>query len=795
MKSFSKRPNSLRSQIARPHVVRSELRLTTSAIAAACVAATFSASAFAQEAQEQQDPAANLPEVSVISQSATAKTKKKKKVAKTSPAVANPQPVYQPAPEPTNNLTTDASANPYANPDAPYMVERSGSTKFTQPLVDTPRTITAVPKEVLQDKQVTTIRELARQTPGVTIGFAEGGNAFGDAIAIRGFNARNDIFVDGVRDPGNTAREAFAIEQVEIYKGPSGSVGGRGTPGGAINIITKKPNLSGSFYESETTVGTDKTVRQTFDINQVVTPDFGFRANVLYNTNEVAGRDFVEDERWGGLFSVTAKPTKDVQVTLDYYRLRTDGLPDWGVPVSRTAKVPFTELGLDRSTWYGNLSRDFTRNESDVGTSTIVAKLADNIKLTNITRFGTNTSAYVASAPRPGAGQPTASDMINITNPNRYQSTTSVSNHTDVEWKFNTGFLQHTVVAGLEYSQDTIARASYALTTTTQNIYNPNPFRTGFTVGPRSKTYDATIEDFGAYIEDTVKIGDQWIVNGGIRVDDFSRDQVGGPTQPANTAYRQDTLVNWHTGIVYKPIPIASIYAAYATAESPIGGDLDSTGVTYNGLSAATLPLKPEETTGIEVGTKWELFDRRLLATAALFQTTKDKARTNASTMVDGVAVDGNAGKYRVQGIELSVAGNITDRWSVYGGIVLMDTEVLRSNDPSEVGRRLANIPLTQFALLSSYQLTDKLRVGGQAIYNGDIVSGFFAANQFGYHTNPYWRFDAFADLKITDNLSLEINGVNLTDELYYDALYQAENSFAYVAPGRSGYLTVKWKY
>ena len=153
------------------------------------------------------------------------------------------------------------------------------------------------------------------------------------------------------------------------------------------------------------------------------------------------------------------------------------------------------------------------------------------------------------------------------------------------------------------------------------------------------------------------------------------------------------------------------------------------------------------------------------------------------------------SGKYRVQGIELGVAGNITKDWSVYGGLVLLDTEVLASNAPQEVGRRLANIPLAQFSLLSRYQLTDRLAIAGAATYGGEVYGGHLAANDFQNHTIDWWRFDAFAEYKLTSNVDVKISGLNLTNELYYDAIYQAQDTFAFVAPGRAGYLTVRVKY
>ncbi len=702
----------------------------------------------------------------------------------------------------TSGEVREPGANPYANPNAPYKVESSGSGKFTEPLANIPKTITAVPKDVIKDKGATDLRELARQSPGVTIHAGEGGGSFGSNFEIRGFNARNDIFVDGIRDPGNIGRDIFSIDQLEIYKGPSGTISGRATPGGAFNFITKQPDFAGNFYEVETTVGTDSTFRTTLDANQIITPDFVARANVLYDQHEVAGRDFTEDERWGGLLSAAMRPSEDLQVNLDYYRVRRDGLPDAGVPVSILDKVPFTEVGLDRDTYFGELGLDYLDEESDVGTATIKARVAPGITVTNITRYGENYSAYIQTAGRPGPAQTNINGLTNTTNPQRIQDTELFANQTSVNAKFLTGELRHEVVAGVEYSHEKIDRLSHVITTTgidstAQPILNPNPYRNARDwSGATTRTYKADVEDIGVYLSDTVHLSEQWIVNGSIRYDDFTRDQIGGPASPNNTAKVDEGLLSWNTGIVYKPIPIASLYAAYGYTETPTGNEIDSTGGEYNGLTRFTAGLPPEETRGIEFGTKWELFDRRLLATAAVFETTKDNARTNRGVNNAAIPVSqGSAGKYRVRGIELGVAGNITDQWSMFGGVVFMDTEALASDDPAEVGRRLANTPLTQFALLSKYEVTPWLTVGGQAIYQSEFYAGHFVENNTGYHSVPYWRFDALAEIEIDKHWSVQLLGTNLTDEVYYDAIYQGNNSFAYVAPGRAGYATVKWKY
>jgi catecholate siderophore receptor len=757
--------------------------------------------------------------------------KKKKEAVSTVKSPAPKQAKQAPPPPPPpgpQELTAEQQANiaagmgaakpggnPYANPDAPYMVDRSASGKLTQPLLNTPKTVTTIPKEVIEDKGARDLRELARETPGLTIGSAEGGNAFG-AFAVRGFKANNDIFVDSIRNPGNVIPDVFAIEQIEIYKGPSGGIAGRSTIGGAINLITKQPDLNWNFGEISTTIGTDSTVRTTVDLNQVITHDFAVRANVMYDQNDVAGRDFADTEKWGGLISATAKPTRNVAVTLDYYRYRNDATPDWGVPVIRSSApslptigthLPVTEFGVPRDTWYGEKDLDFFKETADIGTATVVAKLTDGLTLTNRTRVGESSLNYIA----------TSVEGLTYHHPNRDQDAHIYANQTELNAKFRTGFLRHDLVAGVEVSREEINRFGYALSPNAapvpiiDGMLVSDPYRHDTTILRKGKTYDATIDTVGTYLGDTVHLSEQWIVNGGVRLDNFARSQVGGPgtnipgSTAANTAIAnntasvQDDLFSWNAGIVYKPIPISSFYFAYGTSESPVGSELDSTGAQYNGISATLVDVPPQRARSYEVGTKWELFDRRLLATAALFQTDVDHARTNDNVTA---ADDTNAfaGKYRIRGIELSAAGNITKDWSIYGGLVLLNTEVLGSSNPQDIGRRLANIPLTQFSMLSKYQLTDQLAVGGTATYSGEVYGGHLAANEANNHTVSWWRFDAFAEYEITKNWEVEVSGLNLTNQLYYDAIYQAPDNppggtFAFVAPGRAGYLTVKYKY
>ena len=392
-------------------VLSCELKnLPTKAIAAACMLAASPATlAIAQST----GGSAELPAITVeapkkkpkpASAKKTSSDPAKKNVAVT--PVAPSEPATTAGGGSANSVAP--GANPYADPSAPYKVDQSANTKLTEPLLDTPRTVTTVSKEVLEDKQATSLRELARTTPGVTIGTGEGGNAFGDVLYIRGFRASSDAYIDGIRDPSVIVRENFNTEQVEILKGPSSSIAGRGTTGGAINVIQKKPQET-NFQHASTTFGNDETRRVTTDVNQTFGDTFAVRANGMWQEAGVAGRDdVIYDDRWGGALAAAWTPTNNFKLTADYMHLELDALPDWGVPWNSSARKPFTETGLDRKTFYGVPDRDFSEGRQDIATLTAEVDISDDVVLTSKLRYGHTLNDYVVSAP----------ERPNITNPN-----------------------------------------------------------------------------------------------------------------------------------------------------------------------------------------------------------------------------------------------------------------------------------------------------------------------------------------------------------------------------------------
>jgi catecholate siderophore receptor len=729
----------------------------------------------------------------------------------------------QPTAAPTGVAAESPDHNPYADPSAPYKADRLASQKFSEPIVNTPKTITVLTKELLEDKGATSLKEVGRTTAGVTIGTGEGGNAFGDRFFIRGFDARNDIFVDGIRDPAVSIRENFFTEQIEILKGPSSSIDGRGTTGGALNIVTKQAT-DRTFYNYDSTLATDGTERVTFDANRVISPTLSVRMDGMWQNAGVAGRNLTTDDRGGGLIAVKWAPTNAFTVTSNFIHTNLWSLPDFGVPYDTVAGAPVTSVGVPRNTYYGFVNRDFQRVQQDIGTSEAKYVFNDALTVSNKVRIERSVLDYIGTIPEQGTGKNGScnSNGGNFTDPNpanwmvclnplsRYQVTTVVADQTIAQYKFITGPVRNTLVTGTEFSREGVSIDTY--NGLNSEALGSGSFANG-SVGPVSVLYPPNYLFFGTaptltgdptvipvytksvFALETANYRDFIILNGGLRFDqyDISASKVGYPTVSASSG-----MWNYNLGAVIKPLPIASLYAAYGTSSEPVGAELDGTSANYGGLnptSNITQIFGPTESKAEEVGTKWELFDRHLLATAALFRTDVSNAREliptgypNAGTIQAGAA-------YHVQGIDLGATGKITPKWSVYTGLVLMNTRVDQSAVPTNIGLPLAFVANQSFNVLSKYNVTDTLEVGGQATYRSKIYGGTLLAADQGTVLPDYWRFDAFLEGKPAKNWRWKLFVNNIFNALYYDAFYQSAAPFVVVAPGRSAGLQLSARF
>lgn len=696
--------------------------------------------------------------------------------------------------------------DPYSDPAAPYKVDRSASGRLTEELSDTARSVTAIPREVIEDLGAQSVRDLVRTQPGISLGTGEGGNAFGDRIFIRGFEARNDVYIDYQRDPGVVSREIFAVEQVEVLKGPASTIAGRGTTGGALSLISKAPSPN-DFVRAEAVLGTDATRRFTADVNRTLGDELSIRVNGLWHDAEVAGRDHVWNRRWGIAAAGLWEPTERMRLKADYYHLTADGLPDWGHPFDARSQRPFA---VDRGNFYGLLDRDFLENEADIVTGRGDFDLSDAVSIATQTRWGRTRNSYIASAPEGPNITNADPDLWTVrANPkNRNAVADYLANFTEARGDFDLFGVGNRLVAGVEFSREDIVNQPFAFAQSEevgapivppviilQPIFDPDPRQEWPLARTLSGASTSTrVKTTAVYVLDTIAITPELDIAGGLRYDDYDIEVTSINTAGTVTELRNSSgFLNWNASVTWKPREPLTFYFAAATSSNPSGEQIDGNGVSYGGLAGATASLDPEENRSFELGAKWTPGDGHLLLTAALFRINKTNARVN-DPVTGGVQI--LAGEQRSQGFELGASGNLTSRWQLFGGYTFLDAEVMETVVDGVVVQRggaFPNVPKHSFSLLSTYEIVDGLALGGQVFYSSARYGGSSIA---GTPELPgYWRFDATARWRVSKHFEARLNALNLTDKTYYDAIYRSGTPFAYVAPGRSVLFTLSFSY
>jgi catecholate siderophore receptor len=718
-------------------------------------------------------------------------------------------------------------SNPNAEVGAPYKAKTSADARHTRPLAETPQTISVLTRAALDDSGNTDLKQILVSQPGITLGTGENGNAFGDRYIIRGQEARSDVFVDGLRDPGMSTRESFAIEQLEISKGPNSSFAGRGTAGGAINAITKQATLDHDFERVSASVGSDNHKRVTADLNKGIGDNFALRANALYGNEDVPDRAPANRSRKGVALSGLWERDKDLSVTLDYYGLRTkDTMPDLGYYLVGTVpnRVPATNVPVYAQT------NDFLQSDVDTMTARVNWTLAPDTKLTSLTRYGKSANAYVTT----GASSATRYDGATGT---KYTTGSLDSGHTgwqDIHYFAHQSNLRldrelmglkHELIVGAEFTNHRVVSGTFRLTNsgtpnckTTAGIGTNNAFcftnSAGVAVSDLNNLAGRTNTRLGANQDwhlktlaltamDTVDLSDRWTAFGGIRADRFDLDllRTNNTTGVIAGDYDYtDTLVNGHLGLTYKITPKLIVYGSAASAQDINGGEADAgTSSGYGGAvlyETAMAGASPETSINLELGTKWNLLDDKLLATAALFQTTKKDVMEGADYDTVGTF---NTGKNRVRGIEFGLSGNLTEQLSLQAGLTVMDSKVLGSATATNIGRPLSNFAKRSGSVQGKYELTDAIAVGATARYESDRCGGQpdTAANYSnGLCSQPVPSFvvyDAFASYRFSRRFDVRVNVLNLTNKDYFTAVYRS-GSFLYKGDARAVRVAVNYE-
>ena len=637
----------------------------------------------------------------------------------------------------------------------------------TTSLQDTPQAVTVVGEETMKQQATSTLGEALRNVPGITIAIGEGGTLAGDQFKIRGFDAKDDVYLDGLRDFGAYTRDSFAYSEVQVMKGPSGLMFGRGTTGGAINTVSKTPSLR-TFVDGHIEGGNGAHARATADANYQITDGVAARVALMYTNTGVVDRDMVFSHRWGIAPSIAFGLDTPTTFTLSYIHQHSSNRPDYGIPVTVTPTsvfaVPATEYGVPRNTFLAYRT-DQDKNDADIVTAKITHTVNDWLTVENDARYAkysryfqyttidrcdatvaTNfcSNTLFGASPKAtlggiGGGGPYQQDSKG------WQDTLSASA------MFNLGALRNQVILGADISYQQADRTifAYTLPTTAQftyllndhtrsranigvSLFNPihepppgyavviptmanvaNTNATATTVlYSTGKAYDVA-----GFTTDRLWFNDALSFIGGVRVDRyiarFTTTLVNGTVTPARSP---STIANPRGSLVYEPDQNTTIYGSYGKSAVPQGTSVVGLPTP---ITTANQALEPEKSETFEVGAKHALLDGKLGLEVSLFQVKKANATlTDPNT---GLITLQSGQKQRVRGLELSATGAITDDLSVLAAYTYLDpiitddltcggTPIVCKPNVFTIGKQIFFVPRHSASLWADYKATPLLK-------------------------------------------------------------------------------------
>ncbi len=715
--------------------------------------------------------------------------------------------------------------------------------KFTEPRLYTPQSVSVVPQFVLQDQGVTTLRDALRNVPGISLAAGEAG-AQGDNLTIRGFTARNDIFMDGIRDFGSYYRDSFNFEQVEALEGPAGIQFGRGSTGGVINQQNKVPQAA-QFVHVQTQFGTDLTRRIAGDINSPLEDAVGgtaFRVNVMGQEGGVAGRDGAEIRRFGLAPSVSVGLNTKTRATLSYIHLSEDDTPDYGLPWLFNKLAP-----ANRHSYFGFPDENYLKTNDDIMTLKVehefkpglnvhmIARTANYPRNAQITEpqicsnaaaslpVGTVVKSLPTLAYNPSVACPydanTPASEINIVNRNQIQVKSvegDLWDQTEVSAQFKALHVRHNMVAGVEGGQEISnpIRTSYTInkinTVPYTTLLDPNEDQPFAGTGYITSIVHTKAKSVGLYFIDTMKLGRFLELSGGVRWDRFDTDYslyqpappAGGTvTAPVGPISRLDEQPSYRAALVFKPSTHGSFYFDYGTSFNPSAESLSLSIGLVNGSVA------PEENETYEAGAKWSFLNERLLMEGAWFRTEKDNARETDPTNSNNIV---GAGNQLVKGVQFSVVGRLPEGMDLVAGYAYLDSDVIFSKFfPASVGYPLANVPKQTFNMFVTHRLPWRLNGGLGSNYVGSrTASSTVPYVPTSYTPNPdgtftvasvamkqvpgYWIFNAMLKRSLGEHLEFQANVNNLLNRYYIDLPHP---SHLVPGAGANGQIGVNFKF
>jgi catecholate siderophore receptor len=674
-----------------------------------------------------------------------------------------------------------------------YSATGSDLVKLQEPLQDTPISVTTITKQLMDDRGDTNLNDALRNVPSITLQSSES-SWEGNAPFIRGFSARTDMFLDGMRDIGMYYRDPFDLNKVEVLEGPDSILFGRGSTGGVIEQDSKRP-VQDQFVDASLNGGTNDLGRATVDVNMPIdglgTPA-AVRLNLMANTNGVAERDIVRFARYGIAPSLALGLGTPTRVTVSYLHQAERDIPDFGIPWYFGTPAP-----VPRNNYYGFRS-DRLKTQADIGTFEVEHDFSDWLTVRDQSRYAAYTRGETAGKPGLAANvtptTPLSAAGISLNDFTLQSTEKQFQNQLDGLAKFVTGSIQHDVVAGGEYDWESSTPKYFTNNGLTNTLVNPNENQTfAPSASFQRVNIDTTTNTEGVYATDTMKLDDQWQLILGARVDRFSvhfNEQafsvppaVTGAVTATNVKNRADTLPSWHGALLYKPVANGTFYFTYGTSFNPSAETLDIIS-SFTSFSLNNENLSPERNRTFELGTKWSLMDDALQLNGSLFETDKVNARIPSD--IPGFNILG--GNQRVQGFELMAQGKITDQWNVSVGYDYLSSGTTKTAPGGPpIGLPLVFTPHDNLTFWTTYQILPQLEIGG----GGQYIGSRYAQTSAPIEQAPsYVTFDAMAKYAINDQIDLQLNVYNLTDKYYYDMMH-----FAFVVPGagRSAMLTLAY--
>ncbi|HVZ79735.1 MAG TPA: TonB-dependent receptor [bacterium] len=693
-----------------------------------------------------------------------------------------------------------------------YQVKSASSPKYGGPLIDVPQTLSIVPQALLSDQGSSNLAQALQNVPGITLNAGEGGTPAGDSFNIRGFSAKDDMYIDGTRDTGNYTRDTFDVDHVEVSQGPSSSYSGRGSTGGTINVVSKDPDASKPFASVSLSAGTANggvltgVKRGTADVNQPLNvaglEEAGLRLNVMQQDSGVAGRQYIENKAWGLAPSLSFKLGQDTKLTFDYYSLRQDNTPDYGVP-SFGGTNRFAPPGPeDPSLYYGLLGLDHERVTVNSGWVRWEQKLSPALDLRDQLSY---VDAYVDRI---------VTDVEVYTPINGVRSTKThltddqtLDEQLDLTAKFDTAGLGHTAVGGVEYAHQYSSFGHYAGGGPNWKFVDPVVPITGspdpndayagpVTLSPNTVRMEA--DDLAAYALDTIKLDKQWQVTGGVRYDYYEPNNIldGAVTTAGGWQYNpvvpiaSQGMWSWHAGVIYKPEENGTLYASVGDSYLPSTQGLAAVGGAYSTINRVA-NAQAQESLSYEMGTKWNLFSGKLTATAAVFRTDMLNALETNPDDPSGPQVNG--GNQRVDGASVGFQGSPVEYLNLYAGYTYLNGQVLSGTGTAsgsvtnQAGWKLGGVAEDSVNLWGTYELPFHLQVGLGAAYS----SGWpIRTDAVPVMLPSYLVFNGMLSYPLTKEMDVQLNLYNLGDTLYW-----TQGGFWVEGTRRSGVLTTSYRF